>query len=860
MTVVLAQHDTVEMTEGEIRALVTEAAASVKLVPGRPSDTFHDAARNWGMRAIIPRQNVLSYRVRPGRDTLETLRLVIDRDPDASKAMTNFLLLMGQGYEKIASSSVDAEGNPVLDAAAQAYLTDFDTRIGEEYGGGMDALINVLNRSNIWQGAVAAELELSDDLREVLDVHPYSPDRVSFKRDPQTHRLRRGTFGTAVGTPGRDSDGFVEFPPRQFRYIPFHPNVGEPYGSPPLLAALSAIFFKVELLEDLKAVVHNQGHARLDISVTLDSIMANLPKRLREKGNDAELRAFVNGFLKDVKSAFDALNPDDSFIHPDNVKSQYVGPTGGVDFKSLSEIIDNQIIAGVKQLPIMLGRNEGATTTHATIQWQIQALEIAAFQHITKRMIEWIHNSALAIAGFAARSTVTFAALRTAERLAEAQAIGQEITNWSAMEDRGYVNQDEAAMNLTGHKAVGPAKTVPATVPATTTAADAAAGGSPASGTNSQPNTQRGGDHHGDQGTGGLAVNRARTVETPGARTEFRSQSGELSEYRAGDGPDDGRLRLDHADRGADRVQSRSGTGSGERHNDPGGQNPGIVGPGAVVVLPSGARLEVFERTNLVRSDTDATTPQTSVASVYAARLATAQGDLDTLTATITPSISDQFAELATLFPSDDVAAGKITPAEFFASSDAAAWSAKLRTILTDHYKRVWDVRGQSVLDELGLEGVFSLENPDALQALEDFGLARVSGMDDVTLSTTLDILRAGIDNGDHPFDIADALRAALSGMSGARAETIARTETAHAYSYAALESYRRNGVKYKVWLTAEDDKVDAPCPDYADQGRIGIAELFGGVDAHPPAHPNCRCALVADLTDAADVEPWTGA
>lgn len=836
-----AIYDSAVLSPGEIRAIVSEEAAKVQLVSGRPSDMFYAGARSWGMRSIVPRRNDRSYKVRTGHTTLETLRLVIDRDPDASKAMSNFLLLMGQGYEKIVSEGADKDGKPIPSPAGDKFLTEFDARVGEEYGTGMDAVINVLNKTLIWQGAEAGELGLTDDLREVADVYPVSPDRVTFKRDERTKRLRRGTFTQDSTIPGRDPDGFIEFPARQFRYIPLHPNVDEPYGTPPLLAALTAIFFKVELLEDLKAVVHNQGHARLDISVTLQSIMDNVPNRLREKGNAGELRAFVSGFLADISTAFASLNPDDSFIHPDNIVSTFIGPTGSVDFKSLSEIIDNQIIAGVKQLPVMLGRNEGATTTHATIQWQIQTLEIAAFQRITKRMVEWFHNSAMAIAGIPATSIVTFAALRTAERLAEAQAFGQEITNAAALEDRGYIDQDEAAVMTIGHKATGTKATpFPAAAPAAANGATNA--GTDTTGTNS---ATRKADEHGDHNSGKHAGPLTGGVKASGNGPTLEPGSSALALNGSGLGSGTGSVRGSADERRRRDQQSTTEDQQVRDHHDPGTKGD-----------------HHLERTKLVRLHTEiASTPQPSLAVsvVYAIRLADAQADLDDLTASIQPEIVARFSALADMFPSEAIASGDITPSEWFATDAGLTWSGTFRTILTDHYKAVYNVKGGEVLAELGIEGVFDLQNPEALAALEQFGLDRVTGMDDTTKSTVLDILRAGIDNGDHPFDIAASIRASINGMTGSRAETIARTETAHAYSYAALDSYKRNGVKFKRWLTAEDDKVDPPCPSYSDEGAIDIDSQFGGAHDHPPAHPHCRCALIADLTDAADQEPWMG-
>ncbi|MFZ2988075.1 phage minor head protein [Ideonella sp.] len=98
----------------------------------------------------------------------------------------------------------------------------------------------------------------------------------------------------------------------------------------------------------------------------------------------------------------------------------------------------------------------------------------------------------------------------------------------------------------------------------------------------------------------------------------------------------------------------------------------------------------------------------------------------------------------------------------------------------------------------------------------------------------------------------ADELKAAVKdsgAFSSARAETIARTEIAHADMAGAMAGYRASGVvRGKVWSTAADDRVSEECQACADAGEISLDDLFpGGVDA-PPLHPRCRCTVLPVL------------
>jgi SPP1 gp7 family putative phage head morphogenesis protein len=78
------------------------------------------------------------------------------------------------------------------------------------------------------------------------------------------------------------------------------------------------------------------------------------------------------------------------------------------------------------------------------------------------------------------------------------------------------------------------------------------------------------------------------------------------------------------------------------------------------------------------------------------------------------------------------------------------------------------------------------------------------------------------------------------------RAELIASTEVTRAYAEANRIAYRESGVVDRVeWRTANDERVCPICgPLHGDQ--VGINRGFGSGISNPPAHPRCRCWIVA--------------
>lgn len=131
-------------------------------------------------------------------------------------------------------------------------------------------------------------------------------------------------------------------------------------------------------------------------------------------------------------------------------------------------------------------------------------------------------------------------------------------------------------------------------------------------------------------------------------------------------------------------------------------------------------------------------------------------------------------------------------------------------------------------------------------------GLQRLLADADVTITSVADnrfdamakVLADGLDNGGDIDEIADDLRPLLNDRRWAR--TIAVTETSRAISAAAWETYEQYGVTKMSWQVADDDRCGV-CADNASAGLIDINDRFPSGDVHPPAHPNCRCAVIPD-------------
>lgn len=389
-------------------------------------------------------EGILSKGEFRSQNVMKNLSMIADLNPDASMAIWNYLRLANNGFEL---EAVGPSGRP--EKSSTDLINSLSERVGKLYGGGADQLINVLLLSGLIQGAIALEVELNESLTDIVDFHPVDPSKLDFRRNKETMELE-------LVQKQRDGS-YKVLNQEQVFYFPFDPAVDDPYGRAPFLSFLQIVFFQMEILRDLKRAVHHQGWERFDITVVEEAIMNNMPDEIKMSGPD-EVTRYVNSYVQDIQDQMRHLEPDDDFFHTDSVQIGTTGGTGGsrgsLDVSSVIEVINQQVVTSLKQLPILLGRNEGTTETHGTVQWQIYVSGIESLQRGIKRLMERAYNVALQIYGKPRTAKLTFNSVRVNDRLKEAQAEEIETRVKITQQLQGWVDNDEAAMEMVGHKAV----------------------------------------------------------------------------------------------------------------------------------------------------------------------------------------------------------------------------------------------------------------------------------------------------------------------------------------------------------------------------------------------------------------------
>jgi hypothetical protein len=177
---------------------------------------------------------------------------------------------------------------------------------------------------------------------------------------------------------------------------------------------------------------------------------------------------------------------------------------------------------------------------------------------------------------------------------------------------------------------------------------------------------------------------------------------------------------------------------------------------------------------------------------------------------------------------------------------------------------------GQDIYEQVGVAGLFGLDNPWFYDYLREQSGYLIQGIDETTRAFTAELLwGASGGHGDLEYgaswaktaqvvrQVSDQVGSELRAISAYRAELITLTELARAESFATMASLWTLGARQKIWLVnAEACKV---CVGNAEAGNIPLTQDFpSGVQA-PPAHPKCRCSVAGAVPDTFNPADWQG-
>lgn len=422
--------------------LLRRRGSSDRLRPGR---TTSSVTLTWGTQLSPYRSrtaNILEE-LRRIDDEADAVDFLAKKNPDVSMAVWNFIRLANQGNE-MAFYGVNARNKGRRITALEDDWREFAARINSVSNAGLDGLINQLHYSAFALGAQGLEVEIARTLDDIVDVYPVDPRTILWEYDKEQQ----------VWVPyQQQAMKKVSLADANFFWVPSDPDIDDPRGNLMMGSVLQAIDFQMQVLQDLQAVIHNQGWPRYDITILLERVMASMPPQVRMDPKKA--KEWLENRRDEVEEALRELKPDDSFVHFDDSQIKKVEGgevTRSVDVRAISEMLDAQTMSGLKQQGVLMNRISGSTETWSTVQFRIFVTGLLNVQRGSKRLIEEVARLWLRVKGIQAIPVFEH---RTIDWQSERDKVQVKLMwqqFYAIAQLLGWISPDEAASEAVGRE------------------------------------------------------------------------------------------------------------------------------------------------------------------------------------------------------------------------------------------------------------------------------------------------------------------------------------------------------------------------------------------------------------------------
>ncbi|KAF6574986.1 hypothetical protein JDW19_04030 [Paenibacillus polymyxa] len=419
--------------------------------------TVSNNANPWGIFNWLPKKHQQAHNIDLTKlqsyTAEELLELLISVHPDVSYALYTYLRMGDTELTftaKKLNGNVDKGGQRVLDELKAMLNTPLPST-GYQHGRSLNKLDTIQRMMIMVRGACAGEIVLNERCNDVIDIVPVDPALIWFRREPETNRLIPWQY---VKNPRRNPNeewfgNYKKIDTPTFIFEEFDPMVDDPYGRTPMLPVLQVVFFHLQVLADLKAVVHNQGYPRLDISMLEEIMLKNMPNNL--KSNPDGQQKWLKERMEEMINHFNSLNPDDALVHWDSVKVEYLkGGNSGpmIDIKKLIDIIDTQMATSLKTLLTILSRHQGSTETYSSIDTQIYIKNVESARSVTKRFWQRAFSLSARVKGTQTKVEADYLPIDLRSENEIERDCRSKIDNYIIAEKNFYITPLEAAEEI----------------------------------------------------------------------------------------------------------------------------------------------------------------------------------------------------------------------------------------------------------------------------------------------------------------------------------------------------------------------------------------------------------------------------
>jgi hypothetical protein len=189
------------------------------------------------------------------------------------------------------------------------------------------------------------------------------------------------------------------------------------------------------------------------------------------------------------------------------------------------------------------------------------------------------------------------------------------------------------------------------------------------------------------------------------------------------------------------------------------------------------------------------------------------------------------------------LAASLVDPSMFITGAASPAALAAATAGATRQARKITRLSIQAELNKIAEKVRVNIAEGNAFDKL--YGkLSEIKGLDSGRAATLAKFEKSLIDQGVTGKALSDKTKKMHDKLLRDRKKTIAQTEQRMATAQGGFENAKKDGDKWKRWITAGDDLVSDMDETNEGQGWIAIDEAFSSGDMVNPSHPNCRCTV----------------
>lgn len=327
----------------------------------------------------------------------------------------------------------------VSDTQIKDMLQHLKTKSKKWHKGGINSLVNNLLSQIAVNGALSAESIPSTDLQGVHKVVMVAPKTIRFKFHKEVADYVHYQY-----VAGSSNTNGIRLNDTTYKYYSLRRATEKPYGIPPFISALENIQISRDMSENLKTVVKKLG------LLGFLEVLVNGPTAGNGE-SDADYFKRTQKYLSQVIPEVEKGMAKGYVVgFKDQHEFNLQPTTGNVQgAKDLIEINDVKLFSGLKQDPLMFGRNFSTTETLARVILAKTTTQVRNYQKIIETYLEDLFLLELQLAGYAIDNIEIYCdPPMIGDQLRDEEAREKKIANLNAEYQQGIISQEVRAQEL----------------------------------------------------------------------------------------------------------------------------------------------------------------------------------------------------------------------------------------------------------------------------------------------------------------------------------------------------------------------------------------------------------------------------